>query len=62
MTDDEEIASLRAEYLGRWHFFRLPCQALVAAREPGRGYHIVATDAGELASHIARYEKEGSLV
>jgi|HubBroStandDraft_1064217.scaffolds.fasta_scaffold30796_3 hypothetical protein len=61
-SDDEEIAPLNAEYVGRWHVTRTPAGALNAAREPGRGYHVVAMDAGELAESIAIAERDGALV
>jgi hypothetical protein len=61
-SDDEEVAALCAEYADRWHVTRLPCGALDAAREPRRGYHVQAADAGELAECIARADRRGSLV
>lgn len=61
-SDDEEIASLNVEYLGRWHVTRWASWFLCAALEPARGYRIVASDAGELAESIARYEQRGYLV
>jgi hypothetical protein len=59
--DDEELQALSALYRGRWHITRTP-SGLDAAREPGRGYHVAAMDAGELAESIAFAERHGALV
>ena len=60
---EAEVAALNVQYAGRWFVTRtLKAGYLDAAREPGRGYHVVAATPGELAESIAIAERDGALV
>jgi hypothetical protein len=57
--EDAEVSGLNAEFAGLWYFRRRPDGGLDAAREPGRGYHVLDDDAEAMRATLALAERRG---
>ncbi len=59
---DAEVTALNQEFVGRWHITRHPNGYLDAAREPGRGYHVLEAHPDAMRGTLAYIERKGSLI
>jgi hypothetical protein len=59
MKDDAEVSALNEEFAGNWHITRRPTGDLDAAREPGRGYHVVETHALAMRATLSYIDRNG---